>query len=174
MEDCLTKGEIMKTIIKLKNLSSERLYKVLNHLLKFGYDDFIVMSTFYKDIENDIVEKIWHENAKIVFLAPIESEGTYASLLNIRGSLLEGFLIIYNDEIDEFDLKIAYDFHRNSTLLATLLSTEKRMVGAFFESEIFDYMTEKKNFEREVIARIFEDHEAQIFLFNEAKLTIED
>ncbi|MBQ8546502.1 MAG: hypothetical protein IJ437_06150 [Clostridia bacterium] len=163
----------MKTVIKLKNPSSERLNKVLNHLLKFGYDDFVVLSTFNKEIENNIAEKMWNDGAKIVFLAPIETEDTYTSLLNIRGSLLDGFFLIYGEEIDTFDLKKAYDCHKNSTMLTTLLSTETKMIGAFFESEIFDYMSKKMNFEREVIARVFEDHEAQIYLSNNFKLILE-
>lgn len=163
----------MKAVIKLENPSSERLTKVLNRLLGFGYNDFVVLSTFYKDIENDISEKLRNDGAKTVFLKSLEREDTYTSLLNIRGSLTDGFLIVYNDEISDFDLKSAYNFHKGSTKLATLLSTEKRTVGAFFESEIFDYMTSKKHFEREVIARIFEDDEAQIYLYNNSKLILE-
>ncbi len=158
----------MKSIIKLKNPSKERLLAVLEHLLKHGYNDFIVFSTFFKDVENDICEIVWQSNAKIVFLKSY-NQGTEDCLQNIKGSLTDSFFVVYNDEISEFDLKNAYNFHRAGTKLATLLSTEKRMVGAFFESEIFDYMTTKNHFEKEIIARIFEDDEVQIYLYNNSK-----
>lgn len=151
----------MKAIIKLKNPSKERITSVLTHLLKYGYTDFIVFSSFYKDIENEISEKIWQDGAKIVFLKSY-GQGTEDCLLNIKGSLTDRFLLVYNDEICQFDLKKSLNSHHNSTMTATILFYENKTAGVFFETEIFDYMTLGKHFEREVIPRIFEDDEVQI------------
>ena len=73
----------MKAIIKLKNPSKERLLKAINHLLKYGYNDLIVFSTFFRDIENEIREEMWQKDAKIVFLKSY-NQSTEDCLLNIR------------------------------------------------------------------------------------------
>lgn len=155
-------GEFMKAIIKLKNPSKERLLKAINHLLKYGYSDFIVFSTFFRDIENEIREEMWQKDAKIVFLKSY-NQSTEDCLLNIKGSLTDRFLLVYNDEICQFDLKNALNSHHNSTMTATILYAENKTTAVFFETEIFDYIPLAGNFEREVIPRIFEDHEVQIY-----------
>ena len=152
----------MKVIIKLRNPSKERIINVIEHHIKYGYTDFIVFSTFFTDIENEISERVWKEGGKIVFLKSY-GQSTADSLLNIRGSLTDRFLLVYNDEICCFDLKNASNSHHNSTMTATIIYAKNRTTAVFFEPEIFDYLTREKSLEREVIPRIFEDHEVQIF-----------
>ncbi len=152
----------MKTVIKLSTPSKDNLISVLDHLFKSGKSDFIVFSTFFSDIENEISDMVFKNDGKIVFLKSYK-KGTTDSLLSIRGSLTERFLVVYSDKICKFNIREVEKSHHNSTLLSTLLCCEDKTVGAFFETEIFDYMTDKNHFEREVIPRIFEDDEVQIY-----------
>ena len=151
----------MKVIVKLNNNSKENLEKTVNHLFCCGYLDLIVF-TSDSLLSSEIFEKSFGLGAKIVTLKSIE-EGTFDILLNVKGSLTEGFLVVYSTEITKFNLKEVEKSHRNSTLLSTLLVSQNKTVAAFFETEIFDYMEEKKHFEREVIPRVFEDGEVQIY-----------
>ena len=161
----------MKTVIKLKNPSSESLLSILEHLLKNGQSDFFVFSTFFYGVQDEISNKVLSSGGKIVFLKSYQ-ESTRSSLMNIRGSLTERFLIVYSEEICKFDIKNAEKQHKSSTLLSTLLSNEIKTVGAIFETEIFDYMAEEKHFEREIIPRVFEDGEVHtLILKNFQKIT---
>ena len=105
---------------------------------------------------------MWQAGAKIVFLKSY-GQGTQDCLMNIKGSLTDRFFLAYGDEICNFDLKELANQHKNSTETVTLLYFENKTVGAFFETEIFDYMEGNNHFEREVIPRVFEDGEVRVF-----------
>ena len=151
----------MKVVVKLNNNSKENLEKTITHLFDCGYLDLIVF-TSDNLLNSRILEKSFELGANIVTLKSIE-EGTFDILINVKGSLIEGFLMVYSHEITKFNLKDVEKSHRNSTLLSTLLLCQNKTVAAFFEPEIFDYMTKPRHFEKEVIPRIFEDGEVQLY-----------
>ena len=152
----------MKVVVKLNNNSKENLEKTITHLFDCGYLDLIVF-TSDNLLNSRILEKSFELGANIVTLKSIE-EGTFDILINVKGSLIEGFLMVYSQEITKFNLKEVEKSHRNSTLLSTLLLSQNKTVAAFFETEIFDYMKKPRHFEREVIPRIFEDGEVQFYI----------
>ena len=153
----------MKVVVKYNGKSYDELNEILLFLKCEGYYDFIVFSEI--DISGSCVldSDIFKNEARVAFINTKTSVSTYDALNSIKGSLGEGFLIVYSLEIEKFDINDVYNYHKSSTNLATLLSTEKQMVGIFFEPEVFDYMTEPRHFEREILKSIFEDHEATIY-----------
>ena len=152
----------MKVVVKYNGESSEELNDILLYLKSEGYDDFIIFSSFdasYSALESEIFK--YEVNTAYVKAQNVIS--TYDALSSIKGSLGELFLIVYSSEIQKFDLSDALEYHKSTTELATLLSTEKLTAGIFLESEVFDYMIEPKHFEREILKRIFEDGDASVY-----------
>ena len=159
----------MKVVVKYNGTSYEELNEILMYLKGEGYDDFIVFSLI--DISKSCVldSDIFKYETKIAYISTLKPLSTYDALNSVKGSLSNGFLVVYSKEIEDFDLHYAYKYHKSTTELATLLSTEKITAGIFFENEVFDYMKEPKHFEREILKRIFEDHEASIYKHDSIK-----
>lgn len=153
----------MKVVVKYNGKSHDELNEMLLYLKGEGYNDFIIFSTI--DISKSCIleSDIFKYEANIAYITTNNPISTYDALSSVRGSLGTRFLVVYSDEIEKFDLYKARKYHKSTTNLATLLSTEEKTAGIFFENEIFDYMIEPRHLEREILKRIFEDGEASIY-----------
>ena len=153
----------MKVVVKYNGKSCDELNKILLYLKCEGYYDFIVFSEV--DISKNSVfdSEIFQNEVSVVYINVKAPLSTYEALNSIKGSLNDGFFIVYSQEIEKFDLIDALSYHKYSTNLATLLSTKEQTVGIFFEPEVFDYMQNARHFEKEILKSIFEDHEATIY-----------
>ena len=152
----------MKVVVKYNGERIDELNEILLYLKGEGYDDFIIFSSFDASFSS-LESEIFKYEVRAAYVKTPNIISTYDALKSIKGSLGESFLIVYSSEIEKFDLSDAHLYHKTTTELATLLSTEKITAGIFLEAEVFDYMIEPKHFEREVIKRIFEDGDASVY-----------
>ncbi len=151
----------MKAVIKADN--RKEIIKIIDFLLDEGYDDFIIFASVDNKEKHILENQLFVCDIKAVVISAIESHSTYDLLRTVKGSLSDTFLLAYSYEISSFDLEDALCYHKSSTKISTLLSTDKKTVGIILETEVFDYMIEPNHFEKSVIRRIFEDDEASIY-----------
>lgn len=142
----------MKTIV----LGREDSEKILEHFIAYGFTDFVVFSKA-KD------EYYSLNGINVVSLNGFPNEGVGETLLKIRGSLSECFIIAYSQGICEFDLDEIKKFHRAHQCVATLVTQDKMMCACVLEPEIFDYLEGIQSFEREALLKIGQAGELQIF-----------
>ncbi len=151
----------MKAIIIVKE-NKKIISKVIEHLLSYDIDDFIVFTSenFTKR------EKDYYRTNKInvVFLYDNGKENTITQLKNIKGSINSRFLIAYSQKIEEIDVEKMILAHKDNQTIATLSIIDNKLTIAIFEQELFDYIKNQNNLEFDVISRIAEDSEVSIFL----------
>ena len=152
----------MKAVLLLNQKEQANTEKILNHLTKEGIGEFVIFSYQYKKNQN-FTNELEKNGVKSTFIDLNRKISTFDALDLIRGSLNSTFLLVYSQEISNFDISDALFCHKSSGVVATLLSNDEITSGIFLESDIFDYMIEPKHFERVILKRIFQDGEALIY-----------
>ena len=142
----------MKVVI----LDWENPQKIIDHFVAYGYSKFITFSSidteYYKLNGIDAIK-----------INGFPSESTRDKLVKIKGSLGEGFFLVYSLDISCVDLESVENFHKNHQCITTLIERESKMVGAIFEAEIFDYLFDPINLEKEALVQVGQDSELQIY-----------
>lgn len=155
----------MNVVLYLNKNEKKSIQKIVEHFISYGKYSFIIFSEqrllssqeemYYK--LNDI--SVWQLSKK-------DGEGAIFSLTKIIGTLQNGkFFIVYGDEICNFDLDIILKYHASTQRLATLIELdceEKKMIGAIYENEVFDYFEGCTSLEREVIKKICWDNDVSV------------
>ena len=143
-------------ILKAVILDTNHTEKIIEHLIAYGYDSFII----FREIETEYYRL---NGVSITILNNVQLENTREIICKIRGSLKERFIIIYSSDILEIDLDGLYAFHHRHQCVATLINSNCKLSGALLESEIFDYLENPCSFEKEALLKAGQDGEIRIY-----------
>ena len=142
----------MKVIV----LDREGVEEIIAHFIAYGYTDFIV----YTNVDKSYYELNGIDVIQIVGFG-LESNGD--KLTKIKGSLKERFFLVYSSEITDFVINEIEIYHKQKQGLTTIVEANKRLIGILAEPEIFDYIESTYSFEREVLLRVGQDGELEIY-----------
>ena len=134
--------------------------KIINHFVKQGFFEFIVFNRSDTKAERELLEI---DGISITFLNSFLCESSIDKLLKIKGSLNERFFAVYSNDIVCFDINQIIKKHKDSQKAVTLVEYNKRLCAALLESEAVDYFYGAKSFEKEVLLKIGEEQELEIY-----------
>ena len=152
----------MKAVLLLNQNEQQNTENTIKSLANEGIGEFIIFSHQYKKSQQ-FIDELTKNGINATFIDLNRRISTFDALDLIKGSLNDTFLLVYSDEVSNFDINDAHYYHKSNEKLATLLSSDKLTAGIFLENDDFDYMIEPNHFEKVIIKRLFEDDEALVY-----------
>ncbi|MBO5312583.1 MAG: hypothetical protein J6B29_01320 [Clostridia bacterium] len=151
----------MKVII----LSKNEIKEIIEHFISYGQNDFIVFEEG-KSVFGDEDYTYYRLNGvNVVSIQAFPFEGAFSKLSKIKGSINGRLAVVYSSAICDYDIDSLLIFHNSHQGIATLVEEkEKRIISSvIFEQEVLDYFHLGNNLEREILKRIGQDCEMEIY-----------
>lgn len=150
----------MKIVLLIGNESKENIKNAIEYFIAYGYNDMILFVSEPNEYFTT-EEKFYYSSngVKITLIKSLCNESTSQRLLFIKGSLEKRFLLVYSSKIINTDIDIPLSAHKEEEKIATLLVYEEKMIACILENEIFDYTSEQRSFEKEILERVGQDLE---------------
>ncbi|MBQ7907494.1 MAG: hypothetical protein IJ309_05910 [Clostridia bacterium] len=154
----------MKAIINLKNPTKEQVEKIIEHFVAYDIDDFILYVTYPQYIIDgkDLLYYITN-GIKITCVNDNGKESTAIKLINLKGSLEEPFFVVYSSDACQIELDSLILSHKEQGSTATIGIANEKMVTVLFEPQVFDYISEEMSLEKDVLERIGQDLDLNVY-----------
>ena len=134
--------------------------EIVNHFIAYGFDSFVI---FGKNITKAALKYYSLNGIEIIMLNSMQNQSTKEKLTNIKGSLNESFIIAYSCSVCDFDLDKIKKYHRKGQCTATAVQSQKKLCALMCDCEIFDFFDNTVSFEADVILKLGENNELNIY-----------
>lgn len=154
----------MKVVINIANPKREEITKIIEHFVAYDINSFILFVSYpqYVITRGDLFYYTTN-GIDVTCVNDNSKESTVSKLKNIRGSLEDSFFIVYSKNASLLELDELILSHKENDSVATLGICGKKMVACLLENEVFDYISGEMSFEKEILERIGQDQELNIF-----------
>lgn len=154
----------MKAVINITNPKREEIAKIIEHFVAYDIYSFILFVSYpqYVITRKDLFYYTTN-GIDITCVNDNSKESTSSKLKNIRGSLEDAFFLVYSENVSFLELDELILSHKENDSVATLGIYDKKMVACLLENEVFDYISGEMSFEKEILERIGQDEELNLF-----------
>ena len=124
----------MKVIV----FATDKLEKIVNYFISYDFNDITIFSQEENSLDLDYYRL---NEIKVNVLKGFNQEKTVERLSKIKGSITERFLIVYSDDICNYDLDLILNQHFETQKTITAIQSKNKLIALACENEIYDYFS---------------------------------